>query len=288
MSILARSFRVFTAILETTRVSLPRIMFGIATVLAVGSPLAAASPKRLLLLGQGPDGHPPQTHEYVAGLKILAKCLKEVPGLEVTTVRADEPWAEGDELLDRADGVVLYLAEGARWSQKNPKRAAALSRLAARGAGIVALHWAIGTKDAQPIEPFLKLLGGCHGGPDRKYKILETEIRVPSANHPITAGIRNFKVRDEFYYQLKFVKPEGSVRPVLQALIEGKPETVAWSWERPDGGRSFGFSGLHFHDNWKLPEYRRLTAQGVLWTLKMPIPEKGLAVMIPAADFKLK
>ena len=36
--------------------------------------------------------------------------------------------------------------------------------------------------------------------------------------------------------------------------------------------RSFGFSGLHFHDNWRLPEYRRLVAQGVLWSLKLPIP----------------
>ena len=48
--------------------------------------------------------------------------------------------------------------------------------------------------------------------------------------------------------------------------------------EREGGGRSFGFSGLHFHENWQIPEYRRLVAQGVLWTLDLPIPKDGIGV----------
>ena len=69
-----------------------------------------------------------------------------------------------------------------------------------------------------------------------------------------------------------------SVKPVLTAKIDGNAEPVAWTWQRPDGGRSFGFSGLHFHENWKRAEYRRLVGQGVIWTLDMSIPEKGLPV----------
>jgi hypothetical protein len=76
---------------------------------------------------------------------------------------------------------------------------------------------------------------------------------------------------------------------VLQrGAIDGRPETVAWSWERPDGGRSFGFSGLHFHDNWGLPAYRRLVAQAVLWSVKMPIPRDGLRVEVTEEDLTLK
>ena len=48
------------------------------------------------------------------------------------------------------------------------------------------------------------------------------------------------------------------------------------AWDRPDGGRSFGFVGLHFHKNWERIEYRRLVSQAILWSLKMPIPEGGL------------
>src|SRR5262249_52221008 len=101
-----------------------RAILSIAFVL-LGTFLAAAeSPKRLLLVGQGPDGHPPQTHEYVAGLEILQKLLQPIDGLKIEQVRADEPWKKGPELMERADGVVLFLSEGAKWASADPKRLA--------------------------------------------------------------------------------------------------------------------------------------------------------------------
>jgi len=130
-------------------------------------------------------------------------------------------------------------------------------------------------------------LGGGHGGPDRKYKIFETEAAIADRNHPITSGIRNFHVRDEFYYRLNFIKAEKEVHPLVRVTIDDRPETVAWCWERLDHGRSFGFSGLHYHENWRLTEYRRLIAQGVLWTLKKPIPKDGLPVKVTEDDLKL-
>jgi type 1 glutamine amidotransferase len=253
------------------------------------SRLSADTPStKLLLIGSSPDGHPAQTHEYMAGLKILAKCLEDVPGLEITTVRADGAWKEGPELIVRADGLVLYLSEGARWLNHDPKRREALEKLMTRGGGLTVLHWAMGTRDAENIDACLRLVGGCHGGPDRKYKELATDATLVDRKHPIAAGIKDFPVRDEFYYRLKFVKSEKSIHPLLRVTIDGQPETVAWSWERPAGGRAFGFSGLHFHDNWRLQAYRRLIAQGVLWTLKKPIPKDGLAVEVTAEELKLR
>ena len=166
------------------------------------------------------------------------------------------------------------------------KRLAAFRAGAKRGMGLSVLHWGMGSKDAKNIDAFVELFGGCHGGPDRKYKVLETEAHVLA--HPVTTGVRDFRVRDEFYYRLKFVKPEGSVKPLLRVTIDAKPETVAWAWERPDGGRSFGFSGLHFHDNWKLESYRRLVAQGVLWSVGLPVPKEGLPVDVTQEDLKLR
>jgi type 1 glutamine amidotransferase len=263
----------------------PTIISALASFLFCAS-VCAEPPKRLLLVGQGPDGHPPQTHEYVAGLKILHRCLQPVAGLETMLVRADEPWNEGPELLERADGVVLFLSEGAKWMQQESKRLDALQKVAKRGGGIVGLHWGIGTKDEKNIEACANLIGGCHGGADRKYQVLETNI-APETKHAIATGIAAFRAKDEFYYRLKFAKT-GKLEPVLRATIDGNEETVAWAWERPDGGRSFGFSGLHFHDNWKHAEYRRLVAQGVLWTLKLPIPKGGLVVEVPGDELKIK
>ena len=72
---------------------------------------------------------------------------------------------------------------------------------------------------------------------------------------------------------------------MLRAKIDGTDEIVSCAWERPDGGRSFGFTGLHFHENWRRVAYRRLVAQGVLWTLKLPVPNAGLPVRLSADDW---
>jgi type 1 glutamine amidotransferase len=230
----------------------------------------SAEAKTLLLLWQRPDGHPPQTHEYQSGLAELAKLLEQVDGLHVRMVNADEPWTDGPELLETADGAVLFLAEGARWIQADPRRYEAFAQLASRRGGLSVLHWGMGTRAAEPIERFVKLFGACHGGPDRKYQVVETDVRIVDSAHPATAGLADFRVRDEFYYQLKRVMPDAGLHPLVQAVIDERPEMVAWAYDRPDGGRSFGFSGLHFHENWKRAEYRTLVKQGVLWTMKLP------------------
>ncbi len=266
-----------------------RLILALLALAWLGGPVFPAAPKKLLLVGCGPDGHPPQTHEYMAGLKVLAKCLKDVPGLEVTVVKAVEPWREGPELMQRADGVVLFVSEGARWLQHDPKRLDALRQVAARKGGLAVLHWGMGTRHAKYIDDFVKLFGGCHGGPDRKYQVLEAEAKVAEASHPVVRGVpSNFRIKDEFYYRLKMPRPQKGLTPLLRVPIGGSDETVAWAWERPDGGRSFGFSGLHFHANWSREEYRRLVTQGVAWTLDLPIPEKGLPVKVTEEDLKLE
>jgi hypothetical protein len=236
----------------------------------------ADGPKKVLLLAQGSDGHPAQTHEYEAGLKILHALLAKTSDLHVTVIRADEPWREGPELLANADGAVLFLSEGAKWLSQDAKRLAAFNDLAKRGGGLVCLHWAMGTKDAKNIGPFVDLFGACHGGPDRKYQVVNAQAHVVDRFHPLMRGLGHFKVRDEFYYNLKHKAPSAELLPMLQVEIDGKLETVAWAWGRSDGGRSFGFTGLHFHENWEVPEYRRLVTQGVLWTMRVPLPSDGL------------
>jgi hypothetical protein len=241
--------------------------------LVAPAPADDARPKRLLLVAQGPDGHPKGTHEYVAGQTILDQCLRKVPGLERSLVKADGDWPEGPELLAKADGVVLFVSEGARWMGTDPARRAAFAELARRGGGLAVLHWGMGTKSADHIEPFVALFGACHGGPDRKFKFLETTVRVAAPDHPATRGLADFTIKEEFYYALKQL-PEARLTPLLTADIDGERPMVAWAWERADGGRSFGYSGCHYHENWSRSEYRRFIAQGVLWTLKLSPPEQ--------------
>jgi hypothetical protein len=253
-------------------------------MVALGA-VAAEPPKQVILLGAKRD-HPPGRHQYMAGLRLLAKCLADVPGLKTEVLAADEPWSQGPELLKKADGVVLYLGQGAKWIEASPQRTAAMQDLARRGGGIVALHSGIMSKDAAFVARFRDLVGACHGGPDRRYVVMEGDVRIAASDHPIAAGLTNLRVHDEFYFKLKFSR-QGCVRPIVQVPIENCLETVGWAYERPDGGRSFGYSGLDSHENWRQETYRRLAAQAVLWTMKLPIPSGGLPVRVTEQDFVL-
>lgn len=259
----------------------------------------AAEPatKRILLLGQKPDGHPAGTHEYLPGQRILKAILERVPGVTVEIVQAEDPWTDGPELLSKADGVVLFVSEGAKWISADPRRYEAFVKLAERGGGFTGIHWGIGTKDAKNIEPFVKLFGACHGGPDRKYKFTDFEVAFPNAAHPVCSGLRPFGVNEEFYFTLKRAgTADGTLTPLAQinAAAAGDvsgstsptPLMVSWAFERKDGGRSFGFSGLHYHRNWEREDYRRLMTQGVLWTMKVPVPKSRLDLSVPSTLLK--
>ncbi len=263
---------------------LAHFVAGICMLAAYGSLAAAQEPgaeqRQVLLLSQGPDGHPRMTHEYTAGMNVLESCLDRLDDIKVTHIIADGAWTEGPELIRETDCLVLFLSEGARWIHEDSRRLEALAQLKARGGGFIVLHWGMGTKDAPYIDGFLKLFGGCHGGPDRKYKVLDAMVDVTADDHPITHGIKSFSVLEEFYYALKFVPASNQLVPILQTRIDGEPQTVAWAWQRGDGGRSFGYSGGHFHENWSRTEYRRLMTQAVLWSLKLSIPEEGVDVAI--------
>ena len=206
---------------------LTTVCLAIALVVAFGSPARADSPKKVLLLGQKRD-HPPKTHEYMAGLRILARSLQAHPDLAMTIVDADEPWTEGPQMLGDADGVVLYLGQGGRWAENDPARKEALAQLAARGGAIVALHWAIGSRDARYVPGHRARIGAVHGGPDRKYIITKRPYPVEVLRHPITSGIDDFSLRDEYYYRLKRSE-EGVVSPLLIVPIDGQPEMAAWA-----------------------------------------------------------
>ena len=269
----------------TPALPFPALVRLLACLILLASPALAADAKRLLIVGQGPDGHPPTTHEFTAGASVLAELLKPFPDIKTTVVNGDESWPEGPKLIDAADGIAMFVTQGAMWMQVDAARHAAIKRLAARGGAIIALHWSVGAKEAKYIQGQLDLLGATRGGEQRKYQKLEVTLKRTDPKHPVLHGIgEDFKVYDEFYYALDQAP---GIHPLLTANIDGKDETVIWTFERADGGRAFGFVPLHFHSNWQLPAYRRIVVQGVLWSLKMPVPETGVTVDIDPKKLQL-
>ena len=71
--------------------------------------------------------------------------------------------------------------------------------------------------------------------------------------------------------------------------VKGKDEVVACVYDRKDsaGGRSYGNTLGHFHENFGLEPFRRAIVNGILWTVHREIPEEGAPCMITADDMKL-
>ena len=63
---------------------------------------------------------------------------------------------------------------------------------------------------------------------------------------------------------------------VLKAVTAGEPQHLAWAYERPDGGRGFGFTGFHNYVNLADDNFRTTLLNGVAWVTKLDIPETGV------------
>ncbi len=250
--------------------------------------IPAASPhKRLLLLSSAPDGHAAKSHEYRACLDELQSLLVARGNLEVVHHQVTQAWDSALAELERADGVVLYLSEGARWITSDPRRKEAFLNAEQQGKGFFVIHWSLGTREADAIPTMLQLIGACHGGPDRKYRVMTGALSVADEKHPVTQGIESFTIHDEFYYDLKKVTPAGEgalkvqpISPLLTVSIDGAVHPVAWAWERSQAdksraGRSVGFVGGHFQSAWRHAAYERFLVQAAYWIVDQPVPPRA-------------
>ncbi|MBE7497777.1 MAG: ThuA domain-containing protein [Verrucomicrobiaceae bacterium] len=251
-------------------------------------PTDAAAAKIVLLAG-APSNKPGQ-HEYFAGCALLGEWLAAVPG--VAPVMVADGWPKNEALLNGARAVVFYMDGGAKLPFLAPERLAKIKALAASGAGFVILHQAIDCP-AELASDFKNWFGavfqpdiGCRGHWDVKFDSV--------AAHVVTTGMQPFELlKDGWLYNLHFA--EKGVTPLLSSLMPdssrktedakahaGRAEVVAWAYERPEGGRSFGFTGGDLHASWAVPQQRRMLMNALLWTAKLPVPDGGADISAPA------
>ena len=115
--------------------------------------------------------------------------------------------------------------------------------------------------------------------------------------HAITRGVKPFDIQDEWYFNIRFVPESKNVTPILKATppdgvrgtedaekYPGREEIMAWALERDKGGRSFGFTGGHFHKNWGDENFRKLVVNAILWSAGLDVPKEGAKVELAPED----
>lgn len=239
--------------------------------------VSQAAPVVVLIGGKGSEA--PGRHEYAAGLKLMKSWLQDaLPQAEVRSFEAG--WPADATALKNASTLVLYFDGADQHPLLDPAKRRAFEAAMARGAGLITLHQASTVPADQDSTGLLRWLGAVR--PGLYDRTTETAILTPAAS-PLMQGVSPFTLRDEFYPTLRFA--EKGVTPVLSAvlhpqfragrsLLTNEPEnsTVAWTYERPGGGRSFGYTGAHFLAAFEQPMLRRLLIQAVAWTAGLDLP----------------
>ena len=261
---------------------------------------ATAADQRTILLVAGPKdpNHPAGTHEYEQSARLLKYALESSPNLRgVRPVVVTGGWPHDPALLSEAAAIVLLTSGADRNPLDHPllagDRLPMLEKEMRRGCGLVAIHWTVFVPNADAGEKFLEWIGGhfdYQSGPaPRRWagdiRDLTTTVTPGSATHPIVRGVEPFRVRDEFYFGLRFRPNDRRLVPVLRAEIpQAGEQTVGWAVERDDGGRGFGFTGGHYFANWRVPGFRRAILNAIAWTAKLDVPAGGVDSTIPAGD----
>lgn len=261
---------------------------------------AARPETRKIVFIAGPASHGYGTHEHTAGFALLARMLREnVPGVETAIHRG---WPTDVAAFAGAHAIVVNCDGGDRHLLlPHMKQVDALMQ---KGVGLALMHYAVVVPTGEAGDAVKRWIGGYFETGWSVNPTWTAEVKALPA-HPVTRGVRPFAIRDEWYYHMRFTDGMTGVTPLLTAVPPdatrqgkdgpfsgnphvrarmGQPEHVAWAYERPGGGRGFGFTGLHWHWNLAHDDFRRLLMNALVWVAGGDVPAGGVPSERPTME----
>lgn len=239
-------------------------------------------------------------HEYAAGCRLIGEWLTQAyPDRSIET-RYSVDWpTDPDDFFKDADSVVFFCTGKDRHLIHN--RVPEFDKVMRTGAGLACLHYAVHVNIGPSAKGMLAWMGGYF---EDNWSVNPHWVAGFNtfADHPAASGLRPFEIDDEWYFHMRFVGDEKGITPILstappestmerkdgpvsgnpdvrKAVATGKPQHVAWAYQRGEDyndGRGFGFTGLHYHWNFEDDNFRRTVLNGVAWTAGLDIPESGI------------
>lgn len=259
--------------------------------------------KKIVYLA-GPPSHAARMHEHNAGALLAKRLLDGHHGDKVLVASYLNGWPSDRSAFQNADALVIQSDGGPRhpayWHLRQ------IDYLRERGVGVGMLHYAVEMTPGEPNDTLVAATGGVF---EIHYSVnphWDGEFSDFPA-HPVARGVKPFAIRDEWYFNMRFVKDMAGVTPILSAVApeetmsrpdgphsgnaevrksvaEKRPQHVCWVVERPDGGRGFGFTGLHYHDNWAHDDFRKTVLNAICWIAKVDIPQEGIETPTPTQE----
>lgn len=240
-----------------------------------------------------PKTHGPGEHEHTKNARLIKAMLEDcnVKGISVAIY---DNWPADAAVLDNAD-LIMTLSDGRDGEGDGlpqvpfmtPERMKIMEKQMKRGCGLVTYHFSTFAPNVygDQIEEWNGGYFDWQGddGSRNWYSAITTttaDVKLPSPQHPISRGVKPFRVEEEFYYNIRFRENDERLQPIVDVPAlngrAGTGNTVAWAVERKDGGRGFGTTMGHFYRNWAQEDFRRLMLNGIVWAAGINIPKGGV------------
>ena len=257
----------------------------------------AAENARQIVFVHGKASHGYGGHAYGAAFRMLARILNEnAPAVEALVVRDDADLSP----LDSADAIVLGSDGGSLVKSLGDR----LEPLMDKGVGLACIHYTVDPADPKAVGRLIAWIGGAY---ERHWSVnphWEADFKS-FPDHPVARGLKPFKARDEWYYHMRFAPEMKGVTPILSAVPpektrrgpdgphsgnphvrgrSGMAEVVGWVYERPGGGRGFGFTGMHTHWTWAQDSYRKAVLNALVWIAGAEVPRNGVPSATPTLE----
>ncbi len=274
---------------------------------------AADGPRKIVIIAgeksHGPEGN--RIHDYPWTARLLKASLEASnvkDAVRVTYVR--DGWPKDPSVLADADSILVVSdgRDGDKYSEaphlESPERVAEVQKLIDGGCGLCVLHFSTFAPDRYAPQ-VLDWVGGYFDWEEdgeRKWysaiKTLEADVVPVGGRHHVLAGVRPWRMKEEFYYNVRFqpdgstagpaatgsdtlTPPDGGATTALLRVpaLDGRDawgQTVAWARQRKNGGRGFGTTCGHFYDNWKHDDFRKLVLNALVWTARGDVPQGGV------------
>jgi type 1 glutamine amidotransferase len=263
---------------------------------------AGAEEKAKVVIVAGEKSHGYGAHEFNAGSLLMQKLLKEsAPSVDVVVHR--NGWPKAEDAFEGADAIVLFMDGGGGHPVNS--HLDQLAPLMDQGVGLMCMHYAVEVPIGPTAKAYLKWIGGYYesGWSINPHWVAKSKL---NRDHPISRGVRDFAVNDEWYFNMRFREKMDGVESVLKAVPDdearsgktswprgprkdiqdarGREETLLWTTERPDGGRGVGFTGAHFHWNFGDDGFRKLVLNSIVWVAGLDVPEAGIETRTPTRE----
>ena len=149
----------------------------------------------------GNKSHGWGAHEFNAGSLLMEAHLKEALGSKIETVVHKNGWPKIENPFVGADAIILFMDGGG--GHPINKRLDQVKKEIDRGCGLMCMHYAVEVPVGRSGKALQEWIGGYYetGWSINPHWVAESKL---NRNHPISNGVVDFKVKDEWYFNMRF------------------------------------------------------------------------------------